>query len=418
MNKLSAFWEQFFRTDWRHQGAVLEHPQVRPLATEDALLRVLKRAAKQVRAGLHVELRLYIDLAIPGEPELCVPADDASSERRILKRALPTESDRTLREYVQRVESALWGRKFALILNRYPKFDREQWLAAFDFVSGFVEQVGIPVGGVITDIFVGNYSYTPFGIHRDEQCVFTWPVIGTKRILLWPDSAIDRQTSDIETHRERAAVLEVVSGTKQFLYWPDTAWHCAEAVDDNVVVTASLGVSAWVREGHYFQPYVRRLRHSSAAGPTSEFVTVPPVSRNGEIITMHASEAKVADAVAAQFSEAAVRHHAHISGLERLTSLGLGPIPLNDSRSDGGALVVRSPMGVVWEQAGDTITIAGHGEVFVVDASESLLRLVRGLTDTGRIPLNLLSETKWRDEVLPVIEHLEKLGVLVAGPSS
>lgn len=118
---------------------------------------------------------------------------------------------------------------------------------------------------VQADLFVGNYRRGFFGLHKDEFHVFTFPVLGLKRYLVWPFERFlhlpgsDRHRPfnpeatnpvDFEPAREEAAVLMPVPAPRaagECAFWPAEAWHCAEALDS---FHASIGI------GLHFEPMV------------------------------------------------------------------------------------------------------------------------------------------------------------------
>ena len=60
-------------------------------------------------------------------------------------------------------------KKFGLIINRGEKFNAELAKIIALKIKPLLEKVGIPMTGINLTLFVGNYGYTPIGIHTDER---------------------------------------------------------------------------------------------------------------------------------------------------------------------------------------------------------------------------------------------------------
>ncbi|MCX4247775.1 cupin domain-containing protein [Paraliomyxa miuraensis] len=194
--------------------------------TADELFQVLVQAAGEERAvGEKWHLRFFLD----GE------AIDPPRE------LLPRVEDQSLEGHAARVEEACPGRGFGIILNNYHRFDARLWARLRDFFGSWFSRTGFPPGGATADVFVGNYSRTPFGVHRDTLDVFTSVVAGRKRLLAWPAhvfEGVDAPTKDYSRYLEQATVLEGEAG--DLFYWPSSHWHIAESTG-GLTATLALG---------------------------------------------------------------------------------------------------------------------------------------------------------------------------------
>jgi hypothetical protein len=61
------------------------------------------------------------------------------------------------------------GLKFGIILNYGEKFSPLMAETIGRYASPLLEKIGIPVNGTCITIFIGNYGYTPLGIHQDHK---------------------------------------------------------------------------------------------------------------------------------------------------------------------------------------------------------------------------------------------------------
>lgn len=63
-------------------------------------------------------------------------------------------------------------KKFCLVINRAEHFNDSFAQQIAKLVDPLLEVIGVPPNGLTTTIFIGNYGYTPFGIHKDSQGEF------------------------------------------------------------------------------------------------------------------------------------------------------------------------------------------------------------------------------------------------------
>lgn len=61
------------------------------------------------------------------------------------------------------------GLKFGIILNYGEKFSPLLAETIGRYANPLLEKIGIPVNGTCITIFIGNYGYTPLGIHQDHK---------------------------------------------------------------------------------------------------------------------------------------------------------------------------------------------------------------------------------------------------------
>lgn len=97
---------------------------------------------------------------------------------------LPYESENLI-AWLQR---AYRSRKFAIFLNNCESLDNSLSSKVASYVYPLLNRIGIPSCGLCIDVIIGNYGYTPFGIHVDtvgesiinfhlgpaEKIMYTW----------------------------------------------------------------------------------------------------------------------------------------------------------------------------------------------------------------------------------------------------
>jgi hypothetical protein len=157
--------------------------------------------------------------------------------------ALP--SDGSLRGYLMRLSAAAGDEEFTVLLPNPHRLNSGLRQRVTGFARMLTAHSGIPCGGFDSGVFLGRYGRTPFGVHRGQMSVLTFPVVGSKRFLLWPRcyGEIHRDIQDslnYDAHRQTAMVLTVAPG--DIGYWPADYWHIA---DGDVAYSAALNIGLW-----------------------------------------------------------------------------------------------------------------------------------------------------------------------------
>jgi hypothetical protein len=277
-----SFWKSFIKEYWDQKPTVLKgmFPAHFP-TTQEAFEALLVCGERYRRGDFRQQIRIYIEHeAEPGQ----VP--DYSSLFS-LSRYLPVAEDRTLDGYTARMTHQLKGRRFGVLLNNLQTYHWNHWLQIKSFLSGFYQALGVPLGGVDSTLFMGNYQYTPFGVHKDDLHIFNFVIQGQKVMSLWPyeklahreelpkddpkliehDALIHlRDKADEDQLLAQADFLEASPG--DVLFWPASYWHRAEP-GKGLCVSASVGVKfqppEFVEEAPEHE-WPGKLRHSEMPG--------------------------------------------------------------------------------------------------------------------------------------------------------
>ena len=158
---------------------------------------------------------------------------------------LPDSNDGTLENYLHRVGKAVGGLEFTLLLANPHLYNEAFWRTSRSIARELFEHVGYPCGGIDTCMFLGTYRKTPFGVHRGQMSVVTFPVLGTKQFLLWPrgygESHDDiRDSLEYDHHLDHA--IEAAGSARDMLYWPADYWHIADGTGAS---TAAWNIGIW-----------------------------------------------------------------------------------------------------------------------------------------------------------------------------
>ena len=215
---------------------------------------------KSRRETGHRYVRLYVD-------------NKLIQNERSLNRWFPKAADQNFFGYRDRMSQQLNGKEYYFVVGDLHASDRSFYHRLIDFAEELAQFVGRSRRRVDTQLFVGNASRTPFGIHNDAAGVFHIPLVGTKKMRFWNEDYVKHNPTvkyqlDFQEHLEGSTSLEAEPG--EMLYWPSRLWHIAES-NGAFGITWGLG---WWNGDHRTQLLeneVRRLIVESIdRGPATE----------------------------------------------------------------------------------------------------------------------------------------------------
>lgn len=224
------FWSSFVADYWEKRPKVFQSVlQTSPL-TEDDVIQSLE-SVKKLAAGQDVRLYAGNRLVLGREAlRFATSASDLST-------------------YVNSVSDSLSGDPCGIVVNNIHLYCPRLWSFFESLTADLASHVGIPGSMVHSAMLIGNYTTTPFGIHRDDAGVLTFVVKGPKRMLVWPYNYFanrrdvirigDTVLAEPESFADDALVLE--AGPGDIMYWPSSYWHVAVETEKHVHATVSLG---------------------------------------------------------------------------------------------------------------------------------------------------------------------------------
>lgn len=220
-------WNAFIQESWERSPTTFVDPGTR-LCESQETFAAISEAARDLREGRvkdYRDVRVYL-----GELVLADPGP-----------YLPVPEERTLDEYIERIEAKAGDQPFGILFNNYHQFSRALSLRMRLFARSLFDQLGmLPAGTVTSHLMIGRYPASPFGVHKDPNSVFTFIVRGKKTLRVWPfETFADRRPVPFAKHRqlnlynfdyrpfkELGIPLEGEPGN--ILYWPSGYWHVGE----------------------------------------------------------------------------------------------------------------------------------------------------------------------------------------------
>nr|WP_294926947.1 hypothetical protein [uncultured Flavobacterium sp.] len=152
----------------------------------------------------------------------------------------PLEGE-TIEQYADRVFN---GQKFAIIMNFTEKYSNEMAKTVRLLLDPLIQKLGTPLLGLDGTIFIGNYGYTPLGIHRDrrgENVIHFHLGPGDKIMYNWENDIYDKKAdsktnnTDIEPLLEDAIKYQFRTGDIYYMPWDK--WHVGYSGDLSVAFT-------------------------------------------------------------------------------------------------------------------------------------------------------------------------------------
>jgi hypothetical protein len=218
-------WDVFVREAWGRAPAKLTLPTL--AVSEPRLLGLLSSVADKIRIGASIPMRVFPESRAEHVRSSALEALE-DPERSI---CLPSSEDDGLRSYTNRVRQRL-GRGAALVVDNLELYDPALWMDVRENFRGLLERVALrsPQGLMA---FIGDYTSTPFGVHKDDDHVFHVCVSGRKRMRVWPEDYIVHRPElkgslRYEAFLEDAMTLEGTTG--EVLYWPAAYYHVGECL--------------------------------------------------------------------------------------------------------------------------------------------------------------------------------------------
>lgn len=143
---------------------------------------------------------------------------------------LPRPGDRSLEGYAARLDAQLGGARFCLRVTdlhlHAPRFAER--------LTALLERLlpRLPARRRRTDVvfFVGNYVFTPAGVHTDLGPVLQGIVLGAKTGWFWAPHVWESEARDpSDPERSRADSTRISLGLGEWVLWPTGQYHVFES---------------------------------------------------------------------------------------------------------------------------------------------------------------------------------------------
>lgn len=240
---VDKFWKKFLNRIWSKKAIVIQNESVvNPLISENEIFEAMINYCEQTRKDA---IRFFIDGRLHyGD----------------ISHWYPKKTDKDLRGYLNRLDEEFKNQTYAFALSFFQAFmSYEHWNLIRDFLYPINKKFGLPPGrlGCTIELFIGNYRKTPFGLHRDPESTFCFPIVGSKTMRVWKFNVFKNKPlhfflEDYDKYLASSKVLVAKPG--EFIYWPSGYWHVGEN-DGTSMISLHLSYSS---EGE-LKPIVRNV---------------------------------------------------------------------------------------------------------------------------------------------------------------
>lgn len=156
---------------------------------------------------------------------------------------LPKEND-TPQSWAERIFCN--DEKFAIIMNSSEKFSDEMAVKISEYYAPLIEKAGVPLRGLNITIFIGNYGFTPLGIHKDhpgEHVMHLHLGPANKIMYNWELEEYEKMTNNAQNNQNITPLLDFANkyefSTRDIYYMPWNKYHIGNTEE------LSIGISVW-----------------------------------------------------------------------------------------------------------------------------------------------------------------------------
>lgn len=227
---ISQFWKEFFsQTNDLKDSKVFESPASIAVGIDD-VVTVINSISKNHAPGLNTGLRLYIDNVQRPDYEQTVIHN-------------PPSYGASLEEWANTLFN---NQRFGLIINQSERWNDDLCIKISKFLAPLRQKYGLIRDLVEIVIFIGNYGYTPFGIHYDGDCLSNIHLHlgpGQKSMYLWEPEIYKKLTGSYEFCHNPESVIntgqEFIIPAKSVYYLPAGYYHVGCTKDFSVGIAIS-----------------------------------------------------------------------------------------------------------------------------------------------------------------------------------
>jgi hypothetical protein len=155
----------------------------------------------------------------------------------------PPQMGETVSDWAERT---FGPRRFCLIFNYAELLSDRLCQLLTQLIGPFLHQWGIPLNGLHTTTFVGNYGYTPLGIHQDNvggNVIHFHLGPGPKTMYTWDEALYKQLTQDKPANKDIGPLLPLATaytfGAGDIYFMPWNQYHIGYSD------ALSVGVTVW-----------------------------------------------------------------------------------------------------------------------------------------------------------------------------
>ena len=375
---LDQFWSDFVEQYWEKSSVVLAGDETNafPTISPEELFPAVTACVESFLAGDDQKVRFYVD----GDQIDVIGGGHGD--------LLPKLSDGSFEEYHYRMVNQYGFRDYALVMADWHQFSHPLWHRIVHTVDALARYAGISASRMDTQIFLGTYGKTPFGVHVDDASAFHFPIIGTKRMRFWKDSFVKqtpalRHARQYEQFLSESVVNEASPG--EIIYWPSNYWHVGESHGDFAVTWR---FAYWIADALRRRVMVNATQLFEKLHATPLISMSPTPVRSDRIAGVEELLRDVA--IVAQSRE--LRRRVVASWLEQCSAFGFLRVPAPEPQdTNGDGLRLRTPFRLYAARADENyLCVSAAGASCFVPNNTETTRLIDALNSGDVIATDVL----------------------------
>lgn len=376
----------FIANDFERNAVVFKNMLFDQPRFTEAVFRAFKRWGRRTRSEEDGEFNVRTEA--PGFSHLTYQNQTANS-------FLPREEDTSFLAYEKRIMKMTKGLRFQAVVNDLPAWDQELWEMVTSVLDNFYQTTGILARKIETGLFIGNFPYTPVGVHWDGDPVLTLMLEGSKTMRAWPKKLWEdihgpRPECNYNSYLDRA--YSVTGQKGEWIHCPSDFYHVFE--------TPSLGVNFSLSFGGIA---TKQSPHSTAIESIGQLWKTNKIqSLKLKDICSETGEVKIP----IDFIQSAEVARKYI--LQNKAGLDHEWMRLQSSRSLSAPLKLSTkpkisssisfyPKSVLWKRTGDFVEIAANGNTKSFKKPKSIDKQLAEISAGKSVPIKNLGQeiSKW-----------------------
>ncbi|KMQ59127.1 hypothetical protein ACM40_19515 [Chryseobacterium sp. BLS98] len=231
MNLDKQWWENFTQTNQNFRKTCVINNVLSAEEVEDLTNAINEALLEKLKSGEKGGFRLYF------------PEENAAKVNNKYKDKMFTDHPQpgeTLQEYFKRS----FGQKFGIIFNaaeRYSPYIAEKLMM---FTKPLIDAIGLPAAGMHATVFIGDYGWTPLGIHQDHKganVIHFHLGPGEKTMYTWEENKYKELTGGKQNNHDITPLLEEAEvytfGTGDLYYMPWDQFHIGKNDEYSIGIT-------------------------------------------------------------------------------------------------------------------------------------------------------------------------------------
>lgn len=411
-----SFWKKFVNEYWEKKPGVFKYTG---LSCQDFNEQDIIRTFCEFRKnhGVSILNPRLLNLFVNGK---------AIRDLDLVDTMIPKEMDHSFIDYQERIKDSIGDNEFLIHLEEKALvYCPTLWQFSVDFHSDIMEHIGAPFDSGGSDIFVGRYRKTPFGVHRDQASSFVIPIVGQKKIRAWHRDYLQKYpelewTRDYPNHLEHSQFLKASVG--EFIYWPTPYYHIAES-DNDFAVSIATGINMNTNAFSFLtRLFVDNLGKNVPEKIQNEFFTKAP-ARN------RSSKGPVLPSQIIQLLKLLPATEEFIAYLEKrwacqMTSVGFRALEVqSDSIEIDGATPIRARSQIICRQSvDDKFYVSAGGKCVLLPIAKLFIPMFEKLNSRKAYTVKQLAKELdfgndefevSEDDILALVKKMVQLNMLI-----